>query len=289
MSFTSWTAKMSIFFSSGASSFFVGFGAALKIFCLDCHSKNCFVQAACFSLKLGEGCRSVMQEVRLVSRTQFLRYSLLFAAGCHSYLTSSKPSSLSGIVKLEKDLLKTAGAKSPQPSFGRKESCFSSSVSSTFGGSLPKPSSSSSSSSSSSFTSSLTSSSLTSTSILDSSSSFFSSALCSAFLFASCCFLMASSACFFRCSSAFRRISAISFCRFAKAFSLSFSAFFSLHSWSAFSCFTFKALTCNILLCSGFGSPIMTWATVLKCGALNLFSTSARSAATKLDFTSITT
>mmetsp|Transcript_9460 Transcript_9460/g.16807 ORF Transcript_9460/g.16807 Transcript_9460/m.16807 type:complete len:267 (-) Transcript_9460:1058-1858(-) len=266
MLLTSSTPKMSslALASSASSSFFAGGGLALKACCFCCHSANCFCQLITFSVNCFEGWRCSSKVVRFVSSTHFLRCSELFAAGSQAYFTSSKPSDFSGRVKSPRLFARAVGARSPWPTFGRKTTLPSSSVSSAFGGDSPRPSSSSSFSS------------LISSSLI---SSFFSSSIFSS--------LAAASAAFLRSSSAFCLASASSFCFFAIVRCRSFSAFLTFHSVSSFACFWSKILSCALFLNSMEGSPMTTIAVFLKPG--NLLRTSARSSLMRFAFTSMIT
>mmetsp|Transcript_56349 Transcript_56349/g.134502 ORF Transcript_56349/g.134502 Transcript_56349/m.134502 type:complete len:221 (+) Transcript_56349:648-1310(+) len=220
-----------------------------------------------------------MRMVCLASMIHFFRYSLLSASPSQTNSTASKPSDSSGTVKLAMLLERAPGAMSLPAALGRNSTFSSSSVNSTLGGSSPIPSSSSSCFTSSSFTSAF-------------GSSFASSAfspLTSSFLDSSPAFFNASSSSFFRLSSAFLLISANSFWRRAICLAWSLCAFFSFHSLSLLDCFSLRIFARSRSLNSSRGLPITTMADFLKCGRLNLFSTSARSSATRLPRTSMTT
>mmetsp|Transcript_77888 Transcript_77888/g.241418 ORF Transcript_77888/g.241418 Transcript_77888/m.241418 type:complete len:270 (+) Transcript_77888:264-1073(+) len=131
--------------------------------CFFFHSISVFCHSAQVSLNHFDGWRSSTRWVTLRFSTHSLRWSDAPAADCHSYRTSSKPSSSAGRLNLAKAFARSAGSRSGRSRL-RKTVFFSSSVSSTCGG----PSSFSISSSSFFSSSSLTSS-------LACSSSFFSS------------------------------------------------------------------------------------------------------------------
>mmetsp|Transcript_89290 Transcript_89290/g.251310 ORF Transcript_89290/g.251310 Transcript_89290/m.251310 type:complete len:243 (+) Transcript_89290:857-1585(+) len=177
ISHTSSTEKMSAVPFSPSSSPSAPFSFAAACFCFACHSATLFCHSANWDLDHSEGCKSSTREFRFFCRTQFVMYSSHLSADCHSYWTSSKPSSSMGSENEEKLLFKTWTVKSGTK-FGLNHNRSSSSVSSASGGAV---------SSSSSFSSSLTStfgSSFTSSlaSVLTSSfTSLFTSAFTSAF------------------------------------------------------------------------------------------------------------
>mmetsp|Transcript_59065 Transcript_59065/g.93480 ORF Transcript_59065/g.93480 Transcript_59065/m.93480 type:complete len:285 (-) Transcript_59065:998-1852(-) len=284
MSSTSSMENISTFVSVSSKSFFSFLvGLVLKLFCFACHSWNCFCQEPILSAKLFEGCKSSIRVDCFASKTHLLKYSLHSASPSQTNSTASNPSDSSGIVKLDKLFESAAGAMSPTVAC-RKSKCNSSSESSTFGGSSPKPSSSSFTSSSFASTFSSLASSFSS-----SSSSFtLPSSLPSSF-FSSPVFFIASSNSFFLFSSAFLRNSASSLCRRSICFCCSLCAFLSLHSLSAFACFSRRILARNLSLNSSVGFPMTTMAVFLKWGKLNRFKTSARSEASRFALTSITT
>mmetsp|Transcript_66424 Transcript_66424/g.145639 ORF Transcript_66424/g.145639 Transcript_66424/m.145639 type:complete len:286 (+) Transcript_66424:555-1412(+) len=285
MSSTSSMENISTFVSASSTSFFSFLvGLVLKLFCFACHSWNCFCQEPILSVKLFEGCKSSIRVDCFASKTHLLKYSLHSTSPSQTNSTESNPSDSSGIVKLDKLFESAAGAMSPTITC-RKSKCNSSSESSTFGGSSPKPSSSSLTSSSFASTFSSLASSFSSSS--SSFTSFFIS-LPSSF-FSSPAFFMASSNSFFLFSSAFLRNSASSLCRRSICFCCSLCAFLSLHSLSAFACFSRRILVRNLSLNSSVGFPMITMAVFLKWGKLNLFKTSARSEASRFALTSITT
>merc|ERR1719162_1830371 len=87
-----------------SSSFFAAFpaGDALKAACFACHAAKVFCHVFRVSWNQAEGWILSILAVRFLSNTHLLKYSLLFAAFCHSKRTSSKPSDFSGIEKLAK-------------------------------------------------------------------------------------------------------------------------------------------------------------------------------------------
>mmetsp|Transcript_106687 Transcript_106687/g.254720 ORF Transcript_106687/g.254720 Transcript_106687/m.254720 type:complete len:262 (+) Transcript_106687:53-838(+) len=261
MSLTSSTEKMSRLARSSAA--LPSSGLDFQAVCFCCHSKCCFCQAMYLLPKSWDGWRCSMSVVLLASKIHLLRYSLHLGAGSQANLTSSKPSDFSGRLNWCRNLLRVVGAKSAAP-FARKILCFSSSVSSAFGGSSPSPSSSSSLASS--FTSSSFSSFISSSLVSPSPSSFF----------------LASSSFFFRCSSALRRISWSSRWRLA-------AAFLAFHSVSSFACFSASKALWDRWQKSSSGAPMTTSAVFLKLGVLKRLRSSTRSSFSRLLFTSMTT
>mmetsp|Transcript_3873 Transcript_3873/g.8726 ORF Transcript_3873/g.8726 Transcript_3873/m.8726 type:complete len:267 (-) Transcript_3873:913-1713(-) len=109
-------------------------------FLLECHlsschwwcfwrqSCNCFVHELYWSRNHVPGCKSSTFCVSLRSPIQTFKYSAHFSAFCHSNLTSSKPSSLAGMVNLPKFWPKSFFVRSSTVGF-RNHLAFSSSVS----------------------------------------------------------------------------------------------------------------------------------------------------------------
>mmetsp|Transcript_63245 Transcript_63245/g.135903 ORF Transcript_63245/g.135903 Transcript_63245/m.135903 type:complete len:222 (-) Transcript_63245:1075-1740(-) len=198
----------------------------------------------------------------------------------------SKPSPSSGSVNFPKHAAKVNALMSLTCSVFLNQSCFSSSVSSTLEGasvsstsmsfsspSRPSPSSSASSLPSSSSPSFSPASSSPSPA---SAAAFFSA---SAFFFASA----------FAILSAFFLAISTCFCFIWMAFFLIFSAFCSLNSLSAFACFSFNITSHLCFLYSSDGSPIMTFATLLKFGKRYCLTASVRSCFIKFPFNSMMT
>merc|ERR1712066_230179 len=73
-----------------------------------CHFAHCWLNHV-------EGCKSSMRMLSFLSKIHFFRYSSHLAPLDHSYLMSSKPSSLVGRVNLVNEALITTGVKSLVP------------------------------------------------------------------------------------------------------------------------------------------------------------------------------
>mmetsp|Transcript_1782 Transcript_1782/g.4131 ORF Transcript_1782/g.4131 Transcript_1782/m.4131 type:complete len:302 (+) Transcript_1782:1167-2072(+) len=239
-----------------------------------------------------------MSSTRVVifrANTHSFKCWALAISSCQSYLTSSKPSAVSGIVKLVKFALRTRGARSGIGFFGNHD-FRSSSLSSTTGGissSSFSGTASISSSSSSSFSSAPALSNGTSP-----SPSFFSSspvAACSpfssaAFFFSSAAFFAASSAAAFLAAlSIFLRSLSNSFCLLSRSFFCFSAALRTLNSLSERSCFAWSIMAWPLSLSSFAGAPMSTTAIFLKRCPLKRFRMSVRSPFIRLLFTSMTT
>mmetsp|Transcript_24481 Transcript_24481/g.61199 ORF Transcript_24481/g.61199 Transcript_24481/m.61199 type:complete len:358 (-) Transcript_24481:1161-2234(-) len=226
-----------------------------------CHLAHCWLNHV-------EGCKSSMRMLSFLSKIHFFTYSSHLAPLVHSYLMSSKPSSLVGRVNLVNEALITTGVRSLVSRL-TKDIFFSSAVNSALGGS-----SSFSSSSASSFSSS-------SSSFSSSSSSNFSPFSSAAF------FLASRSFCFFSFSAFFLSFS-ISFCFCSIIFFRFSSNFFALNCLSEASCF---CCNINFWLCflnSTVGSPTTTQAIFLKAGDRNRSKRSFRSSSIRFPLTSMT-
>mmetsp|Transcript_66037 Transcript_66037/g.193259 ORF Transcript_66037/g.193259 Transcript_66037/m.193259 type:complete len:295 (-) Transcript_66037:1150-2034(-) len=147
-SFSSWPSSESFIFSSSSSfcscssfSSFSSFSSrrlfsachfffgSLHSLCFRRHSCSSRFQSANWSRNHRPGCRSSTRCVSLRSLTQTLRYSAQASLFCHSYLISSKPSSLVGRVKRPNCWLSSFFVRSWTADF-RNHMPFSSSVSS---------------------------------------------------------------------------------------------------------------------------------------------------------------
>mmetsp|Transcript_62542 Transcript_62542/g.123077 ORF Transcript_62542/g.123077 Transcript_62542/m.123077 type:complete len:310 (-) Transcript_62542:424-1353(-) len=288
------------FASSLLASFAFCAGEALNSSCFFCHSAKSFFHWAWRSWNHFEGCRVSTLDVFFFSSTLERKYSVALASLSHSNFTSSKPSSFFGRDQFAKLLAMTASLQSAT-GFGANQVLFSSSVNSTFGGSVSSSSSGSIGSSFFSSSASLPSS----TSIFSSSffsSSFSSSALPSSFPSPSCfaassffffsassCFCLRSASFFFRSASIFFFISSARFLASACCFARFFSACLTRHALSEDSCFFFKSFSCCDALNSSSGSPMTTTAVRLKYGAQKRRSAFFRSASRRLLRTSMTT